>query len=170
MPLLGLGTYRMRGATCTTAVETALRAGYRLLDTAQVYGNEADVGAGLRASGVAREAVFLVTKLEPKAQGEGAYDACRASLDRLGVAYVDLLLIHWPGAQGHKPTDPLLPGLRAASWRGLQRMVAEGVGNATPGARGTGQSLTSCHRSICPATASPGYWRVELYGSAFRGA
>ena len=85
MPLLGLGTYRMRGATCASAVETALRAGYRTIDTAQVYGNEADVGAGLRASGVPREAVFLVTKLEPKAQGEGAYDACRASLDRLGV-------------------------------------------------------------------------------------
>ncbi len=97
MPKLGLGTYRMKGEECTQAVARALSLGYRHIDTAEMYDNEAAVGAGLRDSGVPREEVFLTTKvwhdhLAPQAMR----DALHASLERLRLDHVDLALIHWP--------------------------------------------------------------------------
>lgn len=97
MPVLGLGTWPMKGEECTAAVAGALAMGYRHVDTAEMYGNEEAVGAGIRASGVARADIHLTTKvwwehLEPKAL-RAAFDA---SLQRLGTDYVDLFLIHWP--------------------------------------------------------------------------
>ena len=99
MPVLGLGTWPMKGEACTSAVAAALAMGYRHIDTAEMYGNEGAVGAGIRASGVARGDIHLTTKvwwehLEPKSL-RAAFDA---SLQRLGVDYVDLFLIHWPAA------------------------------------------------------------------------
>jgi len=95
IPLLGLGTWQMTGATCYDAVRTALELGYRHLDTATMYRNEAEVGRALRDSGVPRDEVFVTTKLPP-----GSADRPDATLDAslraLGVDAVDLWLVHWP--------------------------------------------------------------------------
>jgi diketogulonate reductase-like aldo/keto reductase len=122
MPLLGLGVWQAaEGAETARAVGWALEAGYRHVDTAQLYGNERGVGEGLRASGVPREQVFLATKFRP-----GRRDPERelqASLQRLGVDQVDLYLVHWP--QGG-PTRAW-PGMERAARNGLARHI--GVSN-----------------------------------------
>jgi diketogulonate reductase-like aldo/keto reductase len=99
MPLLGFGTWQIRGSEATDATRAALEAGYRHLDTATVYGNEAEVGAGLRDSGVSRDDVFITTKFPPNAAG-AEIDTLRRSLQLLGIDYLDLWLIHWPGEAG----------------------------------------------------------------------
>ena len=97
VPSLGLGTYRLSGEKCTTAVERALSLGYRHIDTAQMYRNEDEVGRGLSNSGVDREEVFLVTKVWPSDfSHDDVIRATRESLRKLGTDYVDLLLMHWP--------------------------------------------------------------------------
>jgi 2,5-diketo-D-gluconate reductase A len=95
MPLLGFGTWQLTGPTCYDAVRTALDAGYRHLDTATMYRNEAEVGRALRDSGVDRDDVFLTTKLQPRDAGR-ADRTLAASLTALGVDAVDLWLVHWP--------------------------------------------------------------------------
>ncbi len=100
IPLLGLGTWDLRGRVCTDMVQAALNLGYRHIDTAEMYDNERAVGDGLRASGVKREDVFLTTKIWPA--HFAAADLPRAAADclaRLGVSSVDLLLLHWPNPQ-----------------------------------------------------------------------
>ena len=100
IPLLGLGTWDLRGRVCTEMVQAALRLGYRHIDTAEAYDNERAVGEGLKASGVKREDVFLTTKIWPT--HFSASDLPRAAADclaRLGVSAVDLLLLHWPNPQ-----------------------------------------------------------------------
>ncbi|MDX6321139.1 MAG: 2,5-diketo-D-gluconate reductase [Propionibacteriaceae bacterium] len=97
MPALGLGTSPMDDADTERAVAEALAAGYRLIDTAENYGNERGVGDGIRASGVVRDEVFVTTKFNKRWHSvEGARQAFEASCQRLGVDYIDLLLIHWP--------------------------------------------------------------------------
>jgi diketogulonate reductase-like aldo/keto reductase len=96
MPLLGFGTWQIKGDDAVRATTTALETGYRHLDTALVYGNEGEVGRALAESGVARGDVFLTTKCPPNRAGSGL-DTLRESLDRLQTDYVDLWLIHWPG-------------------------------------------------------------------------
>jgi 2,5-diketo-D-gluconate reductase B len=95
---LGLGTYRLTGDACEVAVERALGMGYRHVDTAQMYGNEAEVGRGIEDSDVDRGDIFLTTKVWPS---DFAHDRVisktRESLKRLRTDYVDLLLMHWPG-------------------------------------------------------------------------
>jgi len=117
IPQVGLGVWQTpSGATTRQAVTAALKVGYRHVDTARVYGNEADVGAGVRESGVARGEVFVTTKLWNADQGyDAALRAFDASLKRLGLEYVDLYLIHWPVAEK-----------RLDSWRALERIHAEG--------------------------------------------
>ena len=117
IPQVGLGVWQTpSGATTRQAVVAALNAGYRHIDTARIYGNEADVGAGIRESGVARADVFVTTKLWNADQGyDPALRAFDASLQRLGLDYVDLYLIHWPVA-----------GKRFDSWRALERISDEG--------------------------------------------
>lgn len=95
MPLLGFGTYRMRGEPAYQAVLTALRAGYRHLDTAQLYGNEADVGRALADSGIPRREVFITTKYAQYHPGKERAALTR-SLQRLGIEQVDLWLMHFP--------------------------------------------------------------------------
>src|SRR4051794_14081480 len=99
MPLLGFGTWQIRGAAAYEAVREALEAGYRHLDTATMYGNEAEVGRALRDSGVPRDEVFVTTKLPPDRAGRerATLDASLAALD---VGAVDLWLIHWPPRRG----------------------------------------------------------------------
>lgn len=97
IPALGLGTWDLRGSVCAGVVEAALRLGYRHVDTAEMYDNEKEVGEGLRASGVARDEVFITTKVWPDHLAPADLErAARDSLARLRLACVDLLLIHWP--------------------------------------------------------------------------
>lgn len=97
MPKLGLGTWRMSGAECERAVQAALALGYRHLDTAQMYGNEDAVGAGLAGSGVARADIHLTTKVWPDNIAPAAMRrSMEDSLRHLRTEYVDLYLIHWP--------------------------------------------------------------------------
>jgi diketogulonate reductase-like aldo/keto reductase len=116
IPQVGLGVWQApRGGVARDAVVSALRLGYRHIDTARIYGNEADVGEALRASEVARADVFVTTKLWNDDQGyDRALKAFDASLERLGLEYVDLYLLHWPVA-----------GKRLDSWRALERIFHE---------------------------------------------
>jgi diketogulonate reductase-like aldo/keto reductase len=116
IPQVGLGVWQSpRGEGTRAAVRAALRLGYGHIDTARIYGNEVDVGEGIRSSEVARENVFVTTKLWNDDQGyDTALRAFDASLARLGLEYVDLYLIHWP-----------VPEKRIDSWRALERIFAD---------------------------------------------
>lgn len=116
MPLLGFGTWQLRGDEARRAVACALEAGYRHLDTATVYRNEAEVGAALRDSGLDRDAVFLTTKIPPDRAGD-ARATIEASLAALGVDQVDLWLVHWP------PDD----GAGTALWEAVVRAREDGL-------------------------------------------
>jgi len=97
IPVIGLGTWDLRGRTCARVVEQALRLGYRHIDTAEMYGNEREVGEGLRASGIRRDDVFITTKVWPDHLASTAFErATKESLVKLRLSEVDLLLIHWP--------------------------------------------------------------------------
>jgi diketogulonate reductase-like aldo/keto reductase len=124
IPLLGFGTWQIKGAAATEAVGYALAAGYRHLDTATIYGNEKEVGAGLAASGVARADVFVTTKCPPRNAGR-ELDTLRTSLDLLGTDHVDLWLIHWPG--GSRTDVTMWRAFAEAQQQGLARAV--GVSN-----------------------------------------
>jgi len=122
LPLLGLGVWQVPdGPECVDAIRWALGAGYRHIDTAQAYRNEASVGTALRQSGIAREDVFITTKFFPGAPDP--VSAAEQSLQRLGTGYVDLYLIHWP--QGG-PTWAW-PGMERARELGYARSI--GVSN-----------------------------------------
>jgi len=130
MPRIGLGTWRLKGAEGQAAVESALGLGYRHVDTAEMYGNEVEVGAALRASGVKREDIFLTTKVWfDKPNGPPFRAAALACLDRLATPYVDLLLVHWPSPALDLPS--VLEALAALREGGQARAV--GVSNFPPG-------------------------------------
>ncbi len=117
IPLFGYGTYQVpNGGSCRRAVAHALALGYRHIDTAALYGNEEDVGRAVRDCGIARDRIFVTTKLWNSDQGyNSALKAFEHSLNRLGLDYVDLYLIHWPE-----------PGKRADSWRALVELKRQG--------------------------------------------
>jgi diketogulonate reductase-like aldo/keto reductase len=121
IPWLGLGVYQTApGETTRGAVREALSAGYRMIDTATLYANESDVGAAIRSSGVPREEVFVTTKLWYTDHGyDAALAAAAKSLERLGLGWIDLYLIHSPRAPS--PAD------RLASWRALEKLQQDGV-------------------------------------------
>lgn len=101
IPVLGFGTWELTGDEASRMVELALDVGYRHLDTAQAYLNEDRVGGGLRASGVPRNEVWVTTKVWPDNYAPATFrSSVRSSLDRLGLDFVDLLLLHWPKFQG----------------------------------------------------------------------
>lgn len=97
LPVVGLGTYALYGKTCTNAVISAVKSGYRLIDTASFYGNEREVGEGIRKSGIAREAIFVQTKLYPD-QYDHAAKAIDEALEKLNIGYIDMMLLHHPAA------------------------------------------------------------------------
>ena len=118
IPQVGLGVWQTPDDVAVTAVETALKAGYRHIDTAAVYQNEGGVGQGMRNSGVARGDIFLTTKVWNDDQGfDETLRAMDASLKRLGTDYVDLYLIHWPSAYRGKFVD---------TWKAMIRLREEG--------------------------------------------
>ena len=152
MPQLGFGTWQIPAEETQEKVEEALAVGYRHIDTAAAYGNEAGVGAAIAASGVRREDVFVTTKLWNGQQGyDSALRAFEKSLERLGAGHVDLYLIHWP-----------LPGkdLFLDTWRAFERIREEG------GARSIGVSnfrVEDLERLDCEAELLPTVNQVELH-------
>ncbi|XP_070807442.1 glyoxal reductase-like [Pituophis catenifer annectens] len=132
MPLLGLGTFRLKGDEAVRAsLDAALANGYRLVDTAAVYSNEAALGRALKdllpRHRLARSDVFLTSKLSPRDHGEeAAYTACLRSLQDLDCGYLDLYLIHWPGTQGRPQDDTGNTERRLRSWRALERLHEAG--------------------------------------------
>jgi 2,5-diketo-D-gluconate reductase B len=128
IPLIGLGTWELRGRTCARLVEQALALGYRHLDTAALYDNEREVGEGLRASGVDRDAVFVTTKVWPSDFAPRDLErSANDSLQRLGLRQVDLLLLHWPNPR--IPLSATLGALCKVKRLGLARHI--GVSNFT---------------------------------------
>jgi 2,5-diketo-D-gluconate reductase B len=128
IPLIGLGTWDLRGRVCARVVEQALRLGYRHIDTAEMYDNEREVGEGLRASGVKRSEVFITTKIWPSHFAPRELDgAARDRLVRLRLSEVDLLLLHWPNPQ--IPLADTLGALCKVKRDGLARHI--GVSNFT---------------------------------------
>jgi methylglyoxal/glyoxal reductase len=117
IPYLGLGVYQSPpGEITLRAVRYALKIGYRQIDTAELYGNEKDVGRALRESGIRREDVFITTKVWNSHQGyDSTLYACEGSLGRLCLSYVDLYLIHWP-----------VQGLGDETWRAMIKLLHEG--------------------------------------------
>ena len=100
IPVLGFGTMTLKDGLCVDMVEAALHLGYRHLDTAQMYGNEREVGAGLKRSGLKRDDVFITTKVWFNRLAPGDLErSVEESLEKLGLPWVDLLMIHWPNAQ-----------------------------------------------------------------------
>jgi 2,5-diketo-D-gluconate reductase A len=119
IPSLGLGTYPMDDAEAEIAVATALDLGYRLIDTATLYGNEVGVGKGIVRSGVDRAEIFVTTKLRGADHGfDETIAGLKASLARLDLDYVDLYLIHWPLPRVNKYVD---------SWRAMMQLRDEGL-------------------------------------------
>lgn len=159
IPQVGLGVFRTpTGAETRRVVRDALACGYRHIDTARIYGNERDVGEGIRASGLPRDEVFVTTKVWNEDQGyEQTLRACDASLGRMGFDHVDLLLLHWP-----------VPGKRLDSWRALERLRAEGraraigVSNFMP--HHLRELLAHCHepQSVDQVELSPFLQQREL--------
>ncbi|MEV7324955.1 aldo/keto reductase [Streptomyces sp. NPDC093970] len=118
MPQLGFGVFQVPDTETTAAVTGALRAGYRSIDTAAIYGNERGVGQALADSGIARDELFVTTKLWNSEQGyDSTLAAFDASLDRLGLDHVDLYLIHWPTPARDLYID---------TWRALEKLYADG--------------------------------------------
>lgn len=113
MPLIGFGTFMLSGANCVNAVATAIQNGYRMIDTAEAYGNEKEVGEGIHRSGIDRKDLFLVTKVNFKSY-EDTEQTVMQSLANLQTDYIDLLLLHWPFANYYM------------AWRTLEKLYAEG--------------------------------------------
>lgn len=113
MPLVGFGTFMLGGETCKNAVAAAIENGYRMIDTAEAYGNEKEVGEGIRQSGIDRGELFLVTKVNFKSY-ENAEQTVLQSLSNLQTDYIDLLLLHWPFANYYE------------AWRTLEKLYADG--------------------------------------------
>ncbi|WP_161957165.1 aldo/keto reductase [Aestuariivirga litoralis] len=128
IPAIGLGTYPLSGAEAERCVAMALETGFRHVDTAQMYGNEKQVGRGLVSSGVPREEIFLVTKVDPSNLCQARFaDSVRRSVDDLGTV-PDLLLIHWPPSDGE--IDGPVERLLREGERGLAKQL--GVSNFSP--------------------------------------
>jgi 2,5-diketo-D-gluconate reductase B len=128
IPALGLGTFRLKGDAALDSVRQGLQAGYRLVDTAQIYGNEAEVGQAIADSGVPRHELFLTTKVwtEHLAKDRLA-DSLKDSLRKLGTEQVDLTLIHWPSPGCAVPVAEFMGALADAQDQGLTRLI--GVSN-----------------------------------------
>ena len=130
IPLIGLGTWDLRGRTCARMVEQALQLGYRHIDTAELYDNEREVGEGLRASGIERDEVFVTTKVWPSHFSARELErAAKESLSRLRLTDVDLLLLHWPNPR--IPLRETLGALCKVKRMGVARHI--GVSNFTVG-------------------------------------
>jgi 2,5-diketo-D-gluconate reductase A len=152
IPQLGFGVFQVPPEDTQETVEEALATGYRHIDTAAAYRNEAGVGAALEATGIAREDVFITTKLWNSQQGyDSTMEACEKSLGRLGTDYVDLYLIHWPVPTEDRYLD---------TWRAFERINQEGR------ARSIGVSnfrVEDLERLKAEADLQPSVNQIELH-------
>lgn len=135
MPVITLGTYQITGRPqILETLDAAFKAGYRSIDTAAVYRNEQEIGYALRQllpkHGLKREDIFITTKLAPSDHGDElrVTQAVTTSLQYLGISYIDLYLIHWPGAAGYSPSDPCNYTFRTNTWKHLIKLYNEGKG------------------------------------------
>ncbi|WP_371415363.1 aldo/keto reductase [Citricoccus sp. SGAir0253] len=156
MPILGFGVYQIPAEDTERAVSTALEAGYRLLDTAAAYGNEEAVGRAIAASGISREELFVTTKLWIQDSGEQhTVDAFERSLQRLGLEYVDLYLIHQPYGDYY------------SEWRAMQELHRQGRARAIGVSNFHPDRLVDLilHNEVTPAVnqveVNPFHQRVE---------
>lgn len=118
IPVVGFGTWQLRPKQAYDSVAEALKLGYRLIDTARIYENEEDVGRAVKDSGIDRSQIIVTTKLWNSDQGyDSAFEAFNQSLRRLGLEYIDIYLIHWPGSN---------PAKRLASWQALGELYKQG--------------------------------------------
>lgn len=113
MPMVGLGTYSLHGCVCINSICAAIQNGYRLIDTASFYGNEKEVGEGIRRSGIRREEIFVTTKLYPNQYGY-AGKAIDEALKKLDVGYIDMMLLHHPASND------------AAAYRAIEKAIQDG--------------------------------------------
>jgi 2,5-diketo-D-gluconate reductase B len=128
IPSFGVGTFRLSGQTVIDSVSMALELGYRAVDTAQIYGNEAEVGQAVAASGVARDELFLTTKIWTSNYGKDKLvPSLRDSLEKLRTDYVDLTLIHWPAPGNGVELPEFMEALLEAKSLGLTRQI--GISN-----------------------------------------
>ena len=166
LPTVGFGTYKSEGQEGIEAVSTAISNGYSLIDTAAVYGNEETVGKGIKASGVAREDIFVTTKLWRENLGyEATKKEFEKSLNRLDLKYIDLYLIHWPAnAKNYdnwKKTN-------ADTWRAMEELQAEGKIKSIGVSNFFQEHLEALFETakVIPAVNQiefhPGYWQQEL--------
>ncbi|MRT48106.1 MULTISPECIES: 2,5-didehydrogluconate reductase DkgB [Enterobacteriaceae] len=130
IPALGLGTFRLKDEVVIASVKTALELGYRAIDTAQIYENEAAVGQAIEESGVARDELFITTKIWIENLGRDQLIASlKESLQKLRTDYVDLTLIHWPSPNDAVAVEEFMPALLEAKTLGLTRQI--GISNFT---------------------------------------
>ena len=152
IPQLGLGVYKLEAASAADLVATAIETGYRRIDTAALYLNEAEVGEGIRQSSLPREDIFVTTKIWNDRQGfDNALVAIDESLDRLNIDYVDMLLIHWPAPKQDKFVE---------TWAAFQHVLETGK------VRGIGVSNfhpMHLHKLIAAGGAIPAINQVELH-------
>nr|WP_297399094.1 2,5-didehydrogluconate reductase DkgB [uncultured Marinobacter sp.] len=128
LPDIGMGTFRLRGNDAREAVKSALSLGYRHIDTAQMYGNEAEVGDGITSSGIPRREIFLTTKVwHDQLHASDLINNLHDSLARLKTDHVDLALIHWPSPGDEVPMEEYLGALRDAQREGLAEHI--GISN-----------------------------------------
>jgi len=128
IPTFGVGTFRLTGQTVIDSVRTALELGYRAVDTAQIYGNEAEVGQAIVESGVKRDDLFVTTKIWTENYGKNKLvDSLRDSLKKLRMPYVDLTLIHWPAPGNGVELPEYMTALAEAKALGLTRQI--GISN-----------------------------------------
>jgi 2,5-diketo-D-gluconate reductase A len=158
IPAIGLGTWPMDDREVADAVVAATATGYRLIDTAAKYGNERGVGEGIRACGIPREGLFVITKLDGGYQGDDrAIPGLDACLQRLGLDYVDMLLIHWP-----------LParGLYVDTWRTFIKLLESGKTRAIGTSNFKGSHID---RLIAETGVVPTLNQIELNPNVPRG-
>ena len=152
MPQLGLGVWQVSDDQAVEVVSDALKAGYRAVDTAAIYGNETGVGTALRASGLPRSEVFVTTKVWNTDHGyDQTLRAMESSLERLGMDYVDLYLIHWPTPSQDRYLE---------TWRALERLRSEGM------ARSIGVSnfkIPHLERLLANSEVVPAVNQIELH-------
>jgi 2,5-diketo-D-gluconate reductase A len=160
MPQLGFGVFQVGNDEARAAVATALECGYRSIDTAALYGNEHGVGAAVRASGIPREELFVTTKLWNADHGAGrVLPAFERSLDKLGLDYVDLYLIHWPVPSRDRFVE---------TWEAFQGLYAEGrlraigVSNFTPPQLTRLLEETAVVPAVNQVELHPGFQQPEL--------
>ncbi|MGW3322337.1 aldo/keto reductase [Streptomyces virginiae] len=160
MPRVGLGTWRLKGPEGEAAVLSALSAGYRSVDTASQYDNEAAVGRAIRRSGVAREELFVTTKLwNTEHAHDRALRAFDTSLSELGLQYIDLYLVHWPAFGQDRYVE---------AWRALEKLYADdrvraiGVSNFTVRALGRLLDETGVVPAVNQIELHPGFQQADL--------